>query len=556
MSMFMISLKNLSVKLQIALPIVLLALLIALVGVKSLITVNGVIAQTDIAINNLTPATTAVLNADRDLYQAELAMREYVLLSSQDRPVADAEQDFNDNVDQALQRMKNAANLVRQHNVSVVRESGFDALFNTWLNLARQAMQHARQGDMAQARTVIEGAESAAFSSLRDEYNGLGERIDQRAEQLGKDLTAYVEQQKMLTILLILLILLMLIAVAIAIVTVVFSPSLIVKPLNQLKAMVSELASVGGDLTRRLPVSGSNEIGDVALKTNEFISTLQAMIGEVQQQLAELELAAANIAQKTELTSNKAGEQTSHIEQVLTAIHQMQHAVQEIANNASLTNGATEDANQAADSSGKVIRQSMQQINVLAKDISQVVKAISDLEVESRNIVSVLEVIGGIAEQTNLLALNAAIEAARAGDAGRGFAVVADEVRTLASRTQQSTKDIHDMINRLQHGVSQAVSAMDNAKNQVAETEQHASSASSYLDNIVSGIANINDMATQIAAATEQQSTVAEHVNQTVNGISQNANELSDLARDTGNDGVRVRKLVQLVSAQVGRFKV
>ncbi len=554
--MFMISLKNLSVKLQIALPIVLLALLIALVGVKSLITVNGVIAQTDIAINNLTPATTAVLNADRDLYQAELAMREYVLLSSQDRPVADAEQDFNDNVDQALQRMKNAANLVRQHNVSVVRESGFDALFNTWLNLARQAMQHARQGDMAQARTVIEGAESAAFSSLRDEYNGLGERIDQRAEQLGKDLTAYVEQQKMLTILLILLILLMLIAVAIAIVTVVFSPSLIVKPLNQLKAMVSELASVGGDLTRRLPVSGSNEIGDVALKTNEFISTLQAMIGEVQQQLAELELAAANIAQKTELTSNKAGEQTSHIEQVLTAIHQMQHAVQEIANNASLTNGATEDANQAADSSGKVIRQSMQQINVLAKDISQVVKAISDLEVESRNIVSVLEVIGGIAEQTNLLALNAAIEAARAGDAGRGFAVVADEVRTLASRTQQSTKDIHDMINRLQHGVSQAVSAMDNAKNQVAETEQHASSASSYLDNIVSGIANINDMATQIAAATEQQSTVAEHVNQTVNGISQNANELSDLARDTGNDGVRVRKLVQLVSAQVGRFKV
>lgn len=544
------SLKNLSVKLQIALPIILLALLIALVGVKSLITVNGVIVQTDIAINNLTPATTAVLNADRDLYQAELAMREYVLRSGEGRPVADVERDFNDNVDQALQRMKNAANLVRQHDVIVMPETEFNAVFNNWLNLARQAMQHAKQSDMLQARTVIEGAESAAFATLRAEYNGLGERIDQRAEQLGKALTAYVDQQKMLTILL------MLIAVAIAIVTVVFSPGLIVKPLNQLKTMVSELASVGGDLTRRLPVSGSNEIGDVALKTNEFISTLQAMIGEVQQQLNELELAAGNIAQQTELTSNKASEQTSHIDQVLTAIHQMQHAVQEIASNASATNGATEDANKAADSSGKVIRQSMQQINVLAKDISQVVKAISDLEVESRNIVSVLEVIGGIAEQTNLLALNAAIEAARAGDAGRGFAVVADEVRTLASRTQQSTKDIHDMINRLQHGVSQAVSAMDNAKNQVSETEQHASSASSYLDNIVSGIANINDMATQIAAATEQQSTVAEHVNQTVNGISQNANELSDLARDTGNDGVRVRKLVQLVSAQVGRFKV
>ncbi|HEY9043228.1 MAG TPA: methyl-accepting chemotaxis protein [Rheinheimera sp.] len=546
----MTSLKNMSVKLQIALPIILLSLLIAVVGIKSLVTVNGVIAQTDIAINNLTPATTAVLNADRDLYQAELAMREYVLLSSQGRQVDAAMQDFDDNVKQALDRMNKASALVRQHDVSVMADAEFSKVFDNWLNLARQAMQYAQQGNAVQARALIEGSESAAFSTLRDEYNGLGERIDNRAIVLGKELSAYVSQQKTLTILL------MLIAIAIAIVTIVFSPSLIVKPLTQLKNMVSELASVGGDLTRRLPVSGSNEIGDVAARTNDFISTLQAMMREVQQQLIDLEQASSNIAVKTELTSSKAGEQTTHIEQVLTAIHQMQHAVQEIASNASLTSGATEEANSAADSSGKVIRQSMQQISVLARDIEQVVQAISNLEVESRNIVSVLEVIGGIAEQTNLLALNAAIEAARAGDAGRGFAVVADEVRTLASRTQQSTKDIHDMISRLQNGVSQAVSAMNNAKSQVTQTEQHAESASGYLDHIVAGIANINDMAIQIAAATEQQSTVAEHVNQTVNGISQNANELSDIARETGNDGSRVRQLVQSVSNQVGRFRV
>ena len=546
----MTSLKNLSVKLQIALPIIVLSVLIAVVGIKSLITVNGVIAQTDVAINNLTPATTAVLNADRDLYQAELAMREYVLRSAEGLPVSAAKQDFDENIQQALERMRTAAALVRQHGVSVMSDADFSKVFDNWHNLANQAMQYAQQGNNQQARLLIEGEEGSAFARLRDEYNGLGERIDTRAVVLGKALSAYVSQQKTLTILL------MLIAVAIAVVTIVFSPSLIVKPLTQLKTMVSELASVGGDLTRRLPISGSNEIGDVAVKTNDFITTLQAMMRDVQQQLAELEQASANIAIKTELTSSKAGEQTTHIEQVLTAIHQMQHAVQEIAGNASLTSGATEEANSAADSSGKVIRQSMQQISVLARDIEQVVQAISNLEVESRNIVSVLEVIGGIAEQTNLLALNAAIEAARAGDAGRGFAVVADEVRTLASRTQQSTKDIHDMISRLQNGVSQAVSAMNNAKTQVAETEQHAESASSYLDHIMSGIANINDMAIQIAAATEQQSTVAEHVNQTVNGISQNANELSDIARETGSDGSRVRQLVQSVSGQIGRFRV
>ncbi|MBZ9610140.1 methyl-accepting chemotaxis protein [Rheinheimera maricola] len=546
----MTNLKNLSVKLQIALPIVLLAVLIAIVGIKSLTTVNGVVTQTDIAINSLTPATTAVLNADRDLYQAELAMREYVLLSAEGRQVGSAQQDFDENVKQALERMTKAATLVRQHDVSVMAEAEFTKVFDNWLNLARQAMEYAQQGNAQQARLLIEGSESAAFSTLRDEYNGLGERIDARAIVLGKELSAYVSQQKSLTVLL------MLIAVIIAIVTVIFSPGLIVKPLAQLKNMVSELASVGGDLTRRLPVSGSNEIGDVAVKTNEFISTLQKMMSQVQLQLIELEQAATNIAGKTGQTSSKAGEQTMHIEQVLTAIHQMQHAVQEIAGNAALTSGATEDANKAANSSGKVIRQSMQEIGMLARDIDLVVHAIGNLETESRNIVSVLEVIGGIADQTNLLALNAAIEAARAGDAGRGFAVVADEVRTLASRTQQSTKDIHDMIIRLQNGVSSAVTAMRNAKNQVDETEKNSESASQYLDHIMSGITNINDMAMQIAAATEQQSTVAEHVNQTVNGISQNANELSDLAHDTGSDGNRVRQLVQAVSAQVGRFKV
>ena len=543
-------LKNLSVKLQIALPILILAMLIAFLGVKSLYTVNGVIERTNIAVNNLSPATSAILNADRDLYQAELAMREYVQLITAGKPASGAEQDFNDNVRQALDRMAKAGDLVRTHNVQVMANTEFSRVFNNWLDLAKQTMQLAAQGNVQQAQALIHGDEAKAFATLREEYNGLGERIDQRMLLLGQELSAYVSQQKSLTIVL------MLAAVAIAIVTVIFSPGLIVKPLAQLNNMVSELASVGGDLTRRLPVSGDNEIGAVAVKTNEFITTLQAMIQEVQQQLSELENAATDIAAKTEQTSSKASEQTANIEQVLTAIHQMQHAVQEIAANAASTSDATEQANNAAESSGTVIRQSMQQINVLARDIEQVVQAITTLEAESRNIVSVLEVIGGIAEQTNLLALNAAIEAARAGDAGRGFAVVADEVRTLASRTQQSTKDIHDMITRLQTGVSGAVSAMSNAKNQVAQTEQHAESASQFLDHIMSGINNINDMALQIATATEQQSTVAEHVNQTVNGISQNANQLSELARNTGSDGYRVRQLVQGVSRQVGRFKV
>ena len=543
-------LKNLSVKMQIVLPIFILSALIAIVGLKSLLTINSVITRTDVAISNLSPATTSILNADRDLYQAELALREFVVLTGEGKAVAEAQQEFDDNVKQAFDRMENAAALVRDYDVRAMPSSEFLLVFNRWRDAAEQVISFAKQNDISQARALITGVEGAAFATLREEYNGLGERIEERLVTLERELSEYVSLQKSLTILLVI------IALVIATVTVIFSPGLIVKPLAQLKNMVSELASVGGDLTRRIPVSSDNEIGEVAKRTNDFIATLQVMMQEVQRHLADLEEASASIAQKTSHTSSKAEEQTSNIEQVLTAIHQMQHAVQEIAGNAALTSDATEQANTDADSSGKVIRQSMSEIGVLARDIEQVVQAITKLEAESRNIVSVLEVIGGIADQTNLLALNAAIEAARAGDAGRGFAVVADEVRTLASRTQQSTKDIHDMIMRLQAGVNDSVKAMSNAKTQVSETEQHAESASQYLERIVSGIANINDMAIQIAAATEQQSTVAEHVNQTVNGISQNATELSDLARDTGNDGNRVRQLVQVVSEQVGRFKV
>ena len=310
---------------QISLPILILSVLIAVVGLKSLLTINSVIARTDIAISNLSPATTSILNADRDLYQAELALREYVVLTGAGQPVAEAQQDFAENVTQAFDRMENAATLVRDHDVRVMPSAEFLQLFNRWRVAADQVIGFAAQNDIAQARALISGAEGAAFDKLREEYNGLGERIEERLVTLETELSQYVSSQKNLTILLVV------IALAIATITVIFSPGLIVKPLAQLKNMVSELASVGGDLTRRIPVSSDNEIGDVAKRTNDFIATLQVMMQEVQRHLADLEVASANIAEKTSQTSSKAEEQTSNIDQVLTAIHQMQHAVQEIA---------------------------------------------------------------------------------------------------------------------------------------------------------------------------------------------------------------------------------
>ncbi|MAD77655.1 MAG: hypothetical protein CML20_23300 [Rheinheimera sp.] len=221
------TLKNLSVKMQISLPILILSVLIAVVGLKSLLTINSVIARTDVAISNLSPATTSILNADRDLYQAELALREYVVLTGEGQDITEVQQEFTDNVKQAFDRMENAAALVRDHDVRVMPAAEFMQVFNRWRTAADQVIGFAKQNNITEARALITGAEGIAFATLREEYNGLGERIEDRLVILERELSSYVSLQKNLTILLVI------IAFSIAIITVIFSPRLIVKPLAQ-----------------------------------------------------------------------------------------------------------------------------------------------------------------------------------------------------------------------------------------------------------------------------------------------------------------------------------
>ena len=195
-------------------------------------------------------------------------------------------------------------------------------------------------------------------------------------------------------------------------------------------------------------------------------------------------------------------------------------------------------------------------IRQLADDIEDTSKTINALEVESKNIGTVLNVIQGIAEQTNLLALNAAIEAARAGESGRGFAVVADEVRSLAQRSQESTEEIKQIIDRLQSGARTAVDKMERGRNQANLTVEQAEQAGQALDAITNAIMSINDMNTQIASAAEEQSAVAEEINRNVVTIAEVADETAASAQQTTDTSGELAALAMELHELISEFSI
>ncbi|WP_425287786.1 methyl-accepting chemotaxis protein [Pseudomonas borbori] len=212
-------------------------------------------------------------------------------------------------------------------------------------------------------------------------------------------------------------------------------------------------------------------------------------------------------------------QQQGETDQVASAIGQMTCSVQEVARHAQLSASAAGAADLETGSGLQLVEHTRQSIAVLASEVQQSSQVIHQLELHSQEINRALEVIQSIAEQTNLLALNAAIEAARAGEAGRGFAVVADEVRGLASRTQQSTAEIHVIISNLQQGTSNAVAAMSRSQQQAEASVAHALQAAQALEGINQRVSQISDMNLQIAAAVEQQSTVGDDIQRSLGGI-------------------------------------
>jgi len=330
----------------------------------------------------------------------------------------------------------------------------------------------------------------------------------------------------------------------------------LVRPIRQVTAALVEIGGGGGDLTRRLDESREDELGDLARGFNRFIGGQRSLISDVLATSERLRASVAQVAQVVENTAGRSSQQQEMTDMVATAVHEMGLTVQEIARNASNAAQSSQSARDEAQGARNEVRQSIGHIESMSTDIGNAAAAVSELAEQVASIDQVLAVIRGISEQTNLLALNAAIEAARAGEMGRGFAVVADEVRTLASRTQSSTDEIQQMIQRLKQGAETAVNSMHAGQSATGTGVEASQRTGQSLSAITEQIERISDMNTQVATATEEQSSVTEEINRNVQGIADLAHATAGEVQVCREDCQSLRGLADDLAKQMGNFRL
>jgi aerotaxis receptor len=294
----------------------------------------------------------------------------------------------------------------------------------------------------------------------------------------------------------------------------------------------------------------TSEAGQILFALRKTSGELKAVVGRLTDSSHQLNEMAQSLDADIALTQQGVSHQNEQTSSTATAVDELSASSTQVAQSASEAAAATETASDGTSNSSQVINGSMSLINQLAQEVETSAGVINQLKQDSTEIGAVLDVISGIAEQTNLLALNAAIEAARAGEQGRGFAVVADEVRSLASRTAESTLEIKTIIDKLQTGASNAVTAMDSSQHMAQEGVEQVNKAGDSLQSINDAVRSINEMIAQIATAAEQQSTVMEDINQRVNSI-QEVNEMTvesmnNTQKNSGELGALSHNLSQL----------
>ncbi|QSR45346.1 methyl-accepting chemotaxis protein [Aeromonas dhakensis] len=326
--------------------------------------------------------------------------------------------------------------------------------------------------------------------------------------------------------------------------------------LGRVAGALHDIAHGEGDLTVHINTRSKDEVGQLAESFNQFVARLHGIVSRLRDVTVELAAQSRAQAAGAQSRSQRVRQQQDEIVMVATAVTEMASATQEIAGNAEFAATTSGDAVKLAVSGQSQVGQSQRSITGLADEVADASQIIVELDAHAQKISGILATISGIAEQTNLLALNAAIEAARAGEQGRGFAVVADEVRVLSRRTHDSTDEIQQMIETLQQTTRRAVGGMETSRQLAGTSVEDAESANQSLARINEAIGSISDMATQIAAAAEEQTSVTSEISRNTENIRHVSQELAEQANQEAVQAAELKGLTERLEQEIGRFRL
>lgn len=495
-------------------------------------------------------AISSVLNADRDLYQAQAAKLRLFQGGVEQSKIAVNRTDFEENANQALERMQQYQNLMSDYPDILAKLRPFKVAYDDWLSNARKVFQLVEQGATKQALLLSENDVAKKFEALREFYNIAGEDADKASSDLSRETIGSVNSTSLA------LMIFSIIIVGLTFAVGTLGPKSLSDLILALSKEIKSLNSGDGDLTRRINSKRNDEIGQLANDFDELISVLAGLIRSIIQQSSMVIDGVEKLDAGATSVQETSRQQTERVDSIVTAVNQMSYAVKEVAQNAVSTSSEIDEVNRLTKEGSDVTKTTVMEMEQLSGTIETASNVIGQLVENSNDIASVLDVIKSIAEQTNLLALNAAIEAARAGEQGRGFAVVADEVRSLASRTQESTQSIQEMIQSLQTGVEKAVKSINKGSAGTVTTAEKAKQALVSLDNISIACGKVSEMAAQTATATEEQSQVAQDISHNLTTLAGYTTANFDIATENGLQATETMEFATQLSSSVQRFKV
>ena len=412
------------------------------------------------------------------------------------------------------------------------------------------ALALVKAGDVDEAINLLRTVEHPHWQKVRNAVQKLTNAEQEHNKEIESEILGSTKSSLSKTLII------AAIAIVISVLLVTLTSRNIKKAFASVISSLDDIANGEGDLTKRLDETGDREVKELTEKFNLFAIKIQQLIKQVAEASEQLINSVKPLTEMSVDTKLNVNQQEHKIEQVATAMNEMTATVQEVARNAGLASEAASSADSESIEGQRVVSEVVSAINDLSNEATKTTNTIHSLEKDTEQIGSVLDVIKSIAEQTNLLALNAAIEAARAGEQGRGFAVVADEVRTLASRTQKSTSEIQEMIERLQVGSEGAVNAIEVSQKKTQDVVGKAKVAGQALSAITDAVSSIAQQNTQIATAAEQQSSVAEEINQNIVSINALAIQTADGAEHTAASCQDLEKTAHDLQQMISMFKV